>query len=325
MAVYTDITDAELSGFLADFDLGRLRACKGIAEGVENSNFLVDTDRGRYILTIFERRVNAAELPFFIGLMRHLAGNGFPSPVPQADRQGVMLKSLRGKPAAMVSFLPGFSVREPSAAHCREAGAGLAQLHAAASGFSQSRANSLGQDAWAPMFAPHRADAEGLEAGLADLISADLADLKTQWPKSLPSGVIHADLFPDNVFFIEQAFVAAIDFYFACNDQLAYDLAICLNAWCCDEDGAINRDKAVAMIAGYESRRPLSSAEVAAMPVLARGAAMRFFLSRLIDWGSTPAGALVRPKDPMEYARKLAFHRQAAHDPAAYGFAPGRV
>jgi homoserine kinase type II len=325
VAVYTDITDAELSDFLADFDLGRLRACKGIAEGVENSNFLVDTDRGRYILTIYERRVNAAELPFFLGLMRHLAGNGFPSPVPQADRQGVMLKTLRGKPAAMVSFLPGFSVREPGVSHCREAGAGLAQLHAAASGFSLNRKNSLGEDAWASMFAPHRADAEALAPGLGDLIAADLATIHALWPKGLPSGVIHADLFPDNVFFIEQAFVAAIDFYFACNDALAYDLAVCLNSWCCREDGSVDPDRARAMIEGYESRRRLSDAEVAAIPVLSRGAAMRFFLTRLIDWGSTPAGALVRPKDPMEYARKLAFHRKAEGDVGAYGFAPGRI
>ncbi len=319
MAVYTDITDAELSAFLADFDLGRLRACKGIAEGVENSNFLVDTDRGRYILTIYERRVNAQELPFFIELMRHLAANGFPCPIPQADRSGATLKAIRGKPAALVSFLPGFSVRQPTVAHCREAGAGLAQLHIAASGFSMTRPNSLGQASWSALYALHAAEAEALEPGLAALIQSDLAAINAGWPQGLPQGVIHADLFPDNVFFIEHAFVAAIDFYFACNDAFAYDLAICLNAWCHGQDGVLDLQRASAMVEGYQSRRALSPAERNAVPLLARGAAMRFFLTRLIDWGSTPEGALVKPHDPREYVRKLAFHRTAAGDPGAYG------
>jgi homoserine kinase type II len=319
MAVYTDITDAELSAFLADFDLGRLRACKGIAEGVENSNFLVDTDRGRYILTIYERRVKADELPFFLGLMRHLSANGFPCPVPQSDRSGLMLKTIRGKAATLVSFLSGFSVRQPTAAHCREAGAGLAQLHMATSGFELSRFNNLGHTSWAALFAPLGAEAEGFQPGLSELIRQDLAALAQGWPDTLPGGVIHADFFPDNVFFIEKAFVAAFDFYFACNDAFAYDLAICLNAWCHAPDGTLDLERGSAMIAGYESRRPLSSAEKSAMPMLARGAAMRFFLTRLTDWGSTPAGALVKPHDPMEYARKLAFHRTAAGNPAAYG------
>ncbi len=319
MAVYTDITDAELSAFLVEFDLGRLRACKGIAEGVENSNFLVDTDRDRYILTIYERRVNTDDLPFFLGLMRHLAANGFPSPVPQADRKGEMLKSIRGKPAALVSFLPGVSVRQPTVAHCREAGAGLGHLHAAASDFTMTRANSLGQHSWSGLYAPHAPDCENLQSGMAALIEGDLAAVAGHWPTGLPTGVIHADLFPDNVFFIEQTFAAAIDFYFACNDLLAYDLAVCLNSWCHRPDGEISLPHARAMIAGYESRRKLTAAEQAALPVLCRGAAPRFFLTRLIDWGSTPPGALVKPKDPMEYAGKLAFHRRSAGSPEAYG------
>ena len=203
--------------------------------------------------------------------------------------------------------------------NAREAGAGLAQLHAAADGFDLSRRNSLGHDSWARLYAPHAAEAEGLQPGLSSLIESDLSALASQWPQDLPSGVIHADLFPDNVFFIEQTFVAAIDFYFACNDAFAYDLAICLNAWCHDVDGVLDLARATAMVEGYESRRPLSHKEKAALPILARGAAMRFFLTRLIDWGSTPAGALVKPHDPMEYARKLAFHRKAAGDLAAYG------
>jgi homoserine kinase type II len=319
MAVYTPITDSDLAAFLADYDLGRLQACKGIAEGVENSNFLVDTDRARFILTIYERRVAAADLPYFLELMRHLAAKGFPSPLPQTDRAGHMLKTLQGKPAAMVSFLPGGSVSEPTVTHCREMGAGLARMHAASRDFAGTRANSLGQSSWAGLYAPHAAEADALQPGLAALISADLADLQDLWPKGLPAGVIHADLFPDNAFFIEDAFSAVIDFYFACNDIIAYDLAVCLNSWCHDADGSLSLPHARAMIEGYETHRRLSDAEIAALPALARGAALRFFLTRLIDWGSTPAGALVLPKDPMEYAAKLAYHRANAGDPAAYG------
>jgi len=319
MAVYTPITDSDLATFLADYDLGRLRACKGIAEGVENSNFLVDTDRARFILTIYERRVAAADLPYFLELMRHLAAKGFPSPLPQTDRAGRMLKTLQGKPAAMVSFLPGVSVSVPGLTHCREMGAGLARMHEASRDFTPMRRNSLGQSSWAGLYAPHAADAEALQPGLAALIAGDLAAVEHLWPRDLPEGVIHADLFPDNAFFIDDAFSAVIDFYFACNDIIAYDLAVCLNAWCHDADGTLSLPHARAMIDGYELHRRLSDAEVAALPALARGAALRFFLTRLIDWGSTPAGALVRPKDPMEYAAKLAFHRDHALAPAAYG------
>jgi homoserine kinase type II len=311
MAVYTDITDDELAELLADFDLGQAVSFKGIAEGVSNSNFLLETDLGRYILTVYENRVNEAELPYFLGLMRWLAQHGYPCATPMADRDGEALKRVRGKPCAIVSFLPGMSVRKPSVAHCREAGEGLARLHLAAQGFSMNRANDLGQPAWAPMFEGLAADAEGLKPGLAAVIEADLAHFASAWPAGLPQGVIHADYFPDNVFFSGGRFAGAIDFYFACNDALAYDIAVALNAWCFEADGSFNITAARAMVAGYEAHRPLSPAERAALPILAHGAAMRFFLTRLDDWHSTPPGALVRPKDPLEYERKLAVHRSA--------------
>ncbi len=309
MAVYTDITDAELDAFLQGYDLGAALSFKGIAEGVENSNFLLETERGRFILTVYERRVREAELPFFIGLMQHLAARGFPCPTPIADKAGRALQTLRGKPAALVSFLSGVSVRRPSAAQCREAGAGLARLHLAADGFDGRRANDLGQPSWVALFSDQRPAAERLRAGLAQQIDGDLAMLALSWPRDLPTGVIHADLFPDNVFFAGGKFAAAIDFYFACEDALAYDLAVCLNAWCFEADGAFNFTAARALVAGYEGLRPLSPAERAGLPILAHGAAMRFFLTRLIDWGRADEGALVRPKDPMDYERKLAFHR----------------
>ena len=311
MAVYTDITDAELDAFLADFDLGQPLVFKGIAEGIQNSNFLLETTVGRYILTIYERGVQAEELPYFLNLLRWLAEHGFPSATPVADRSGALLSSLRGKPAAIVGFLPGLSVRRPTIAHCREAGEGLAWLHQAGRDYPGRRANVLGQPAWAGLFAPLKAEAEGFKPGLAATIDSDLAALERAWPRDLPGGVIHADLFPDNVFFRQGQFAAAIDFYFACDDLYAYDLAICLNAWCFEADGAFNVTAGRAMVAGYQKRRPLSPAEREALPVLAWGAAMRFFLSRLADWGMASEAALLRPKDPMEYERKLAVHRAA--------------
>jgi homoserine kinase type II len=309
MAVYTDITDAELQALLADFDLGQPLSFKGIAEGIENSNFLLETETGRYFLTVYEKRVRPEELPYFLGLMRWLAEHGFPCATPIADRNGEILKTVRGKPCAMVSYLSGLSVRRPTVAHCREAGESLAWLHAAQDGFPMTRANDLGQAAWGPMFAGLHEAAEGLKPGLAKTITDDLERLEARWPKGLPQGVIHADYFPDNVFFQGGKFAAAFDFYFACNDALAYDIAVALNAWCFEADGSFNITAARALVGGYESRRPLSDAERAALPVLAHGAAMRFFLTRLHDWGATPAGALVKPKDPLEYERKLAVHR----------------
>ena len=309
MAVYTDITDAELEAFLSGFDIGAPLAFKGIAEGVENSNFLLDTDTGRFILTVYERRVRPDDLPYFLGLMYWLAEHGFPSATPIPDRQGRLLSSIRGKPAAIASFMQGLAVRRPTIAHCREAGAGLAWLHEASEGYPGHRVNDLGQPFWRPLFAPLRAQADALKPGLAAVIDADLDALDRLWPTGLPSGVAHADFFPDNVFFRDGAFAAAIDFYFACDDLHAYDLAVCLNAWCFEPDGSFNVTAARALVSGYESRRPLSDAEKAALPVLAWGSAMRFFLTRLNDWTSTPPGALVRPKDPLEYERKLAVHR----------------
>jgi homoserine kinase type II len=310
MAVYTDITDGDLETFLAAFDLGTPLALKGIAEGIENSNFLLETEAGRYILTIYERRVREQDLPYFIALMQWLAGRGFPCPTPQADRAGRLLHRLRGKPAALVSFLSGVSVNHPTVEHCKEAGEGLARLHLAGQGFPGRRANALGHDAWRPLFIGHENEAEALKTGLAAAVSADLDALEHAWPADLPQGVIHADMFPDNVFFLHGRFAAVIDFYFACNDALAYDLAVCLNSWCFDETGALRPAHARALLVGYEALRPLSSDERRSLPILTRGAALRFFLTRLIDWGSTPAGALVKPKNPLEYEAKLACLRR---------------
>ncbi|HVZ99196.1 MAG TPA: homoserine kinase [Caulobacterales bacterium] len=311
MAVYTDLTDEERDAVMAAYDLGALSAFKGIAEGVSNSNFFMETERGRFILTIFEFRFVEAELPFFMDVMARLAERGFPAPQPLPTREGALLTRVRGKPAAIVTFLSGVSPKRPNVAQCRNIGAALARMHRALEGFVQTRANALGPEGWSPLITPHLSLAETLRPGLAASVQADLSDVRARWPRDLPTGVIHADLFPDNALFVDDRIGGVIDFYFSCTDALAYDLAVCLNAWCFEDRGEYNITKGRALFGGYESVRALSSGERQALPLLARGAALRFFATRLADWSETPPGALVRPKDPLEYADKLDFHRKA--------------
>lgn len=318
MAVYTEVTDEDLDAFLAAYDLGAVLSLKGIAEGVENSNYLLRTEKGTFILTLYEKRVKEADLPFFLNLMEHLAARGLNCPQPVKARDGAALGRMAGRPAAMVTFLEGMSVRRPTAQHCAEVGAGLARLHLAGADFSMRRANSLSLNGWAPLFEGARARANEITPDLERLIADELAHLARIWPQALPQGVIHADLFPDNVFFLDKHLSGLIDFYFACTDALAYDAAICLNAWCFEPDASFNVTKGQAFLAGYQSVRPLTSDEVAALPVLARGSAMRFLLTRLVDWLNVPVGALVRPKDPMEYVKKLRFHQHVT-SAADYG------
>ncbi|MGO8740621.1 homoserine kinase [Rhodoblastus sp.] len=309
MAVYTDVTDEELFAFVGAYDLGAVLSFKGIAEGVENSNFLLHCEAGHFILTLYEKRVNPDDLPFFIGLMEHLAAKKLSCPLPVKRRDGLSLGMLAGRPAAIVTFLDGVSIRKPDARHCGETGRALAQMHLAGADFAIRRANGLSLAHWPELFEASRARADEISPGLAKEIAIELDFLQRHWPGDLPQGVIHADLFPDNVFFIGQKLSGLIDFYFACNDFLAYDLAICLNAWCFEPDGAFNATKGRALLQGYQSLRPLDEAERRALPVLARGAAMRFLLTRLYDWLNVPPGALVKPKNPLEYLDKLRFHR----------------
>lgn len=313
MAVYTTVSDAALAALLADYDLGDAIAFKGIAEGVENSNYYLETTTGRFILTLFEKRADPADLPYFIALKQHLAASGFSCPLPVSAKDGQALRTLEGRPAVIVTFLTGLSPKRPNAKQCRAMGAGLAELHAAAADFDGHRANALGPESWPKLWQGREQAADALQAGLSNLIAGDLSAITdANIPAlSLPTGTIHADLFPDNAFFLGDAFSGAIDFYFACSGPLAYDLAICLNAWAFEADGAFNFSKGANLIAGYKSVRPLEPAELEALPILARGAAIRFFLTRLIDWSDTPADALVKPHDPMDYAKRLVFHRSA--------------
>jgi homoserine kinase type II len=309
MAVYTDINADELAAFLDRYDIGELLSYKGIAEGVENSNFLVHTERGNFILTLYEKRVAANDLPFFLALMEHLARRGLNCPLPVHHRNGEVLGTLAGRPAAMITFLDGLWIRRPGTRHCAAVGAALAKLHLAGADFPMQRANALSVEGWRRLVAQADGRADSVQQGLAKTIADEFAHLEKAWPRSLPQGVIHADLFPDNVFFLGDELSGLIDFYFACTDMLAYDLAVCLNAWCFEADHSYNVTKGRAMLQAYAQVRALSDAEREALPLLARGAALRFLLTRLVDWLAVPEGALVKPKDPLEYFRKLRFHQ----------------
>lgn len=318
MAVYTEVPDDELAAFVARYDIGDLLAVKGIAEGVSNSNFLLHTTRAFYILTLYEERTEEQDLPFFISLMEHLATRGLTCPQPVRMRDGVTVSRLAGRPAAIVTFLDGLSIRRPNALHCAEVGRGLALLHKAGADFPMQRANNLSVDDWRPLAEQAGGRADTISPGLTGRVMAEIAAHEQAWPRELPRGIIHADLFPNNVFFIKDRLSGLIDFYFACTDAFAYDLAICLNSWCFEADSSFNLTKGQALLAGYESVRPLEPDEVAALPMLCRGSALRFLLTRMVDLLNVPPGALVKPLDPLEYDRKLVFHQRVA-DARDYG------
>lgn len=317
MAVYTIVSDEELNSFLDQYDVGEALSFKGIAEGVENSNYLLRTTDASFILTLYEKRVEEEDLPFFLGLMVHLASRGLTCPLPIAGKDGKLYRQLNGRPAALISFLNGVSVARPGVDHCRQLGGALAEFHIAAIGFEMERPNQLGQKDWSILFEKCRSRADEVETGLANLIDSELRKLDAIWPSHLPRGIIHADLFPDNVFFLGTNFSGVIDLYFACEDMLAYDVAICINAWCFDAD-VLNKSKARAVISGYSKVRPFSELELDGLPLLCRGAALRFLLTRLHDWLFHPDGALVEPKDPREFLKKLEFHASVGR-PSDYG------
>lgn len=318
MAVYTEVTDEALAAFLREYAIGEAIAFRGIAEGVENSNYSLRTTTGDFILTLYEKRVDPVDLPWFLGLMEHLARRGISCPLPVQGCDGGALRELAGRKAAITTFLPGVWPRRVRAEHCGPVGAALAGLHRAGADFLPMRANALGPAGWAPLLENCRSSGGDVQPGLIAELDGALTEILARWPRDLPVGHIHADLFPDNVFFLNNAVSGLIDFYFAATDILAYDVAICLNAWCFEPDGAFNATKARALLRAYDTVRPLSDAERAALPVLCQGAAIRFLLTRLYDWVNTPPGALVTRKDPLEYFRRLRFHR-GAKNWQAYG------
>jgi homoserine kinase type II len=318
MAVYTEVTDEALAEFLSDYDIGTVIAFRGIAEGVENSNFSLRTTAGDFILTLYEKRVDPHDLPWFLGLMEHLANRGLVCPQPVHGRDGAALRHLCGRHAAISTFLPGVWPRRVRQAHCGPVGAALAKLHLAGADYTPRRQNALGPQSWTLLLDRCRSRADEIQAGLVRQLDQPLGDILAAWPVNLPVGHIHADLFPDNVFFLNNEVSGVIDFYFAATDLLAYDVAVCLNAWCFEADFSFNVTKSKALLAAYHAVRPMSAAEQDALPVLCQGAAIRFLLTRLFDWLNTPTGALVTRKDPLEYLRRLRFHSFATSG-HAYG------
>lgn len=324
MAVYTQLGAEVLARLIAEFDVGELVSAKGIAEGVSNSNWMIETtgkDGGRhgggarFILTMYEFRIDIAELPFFLSLLDYLAERGCPVPRTIHDRQGQLYRKLDDKAVALIEFLPGVSVSEPTPAQARAVGAALAQMHLAAAGFAGRRENGMGLAEWQRLLDEcGHVGLQSIDPDLAALVERELPLLAANWPADLPRGVIHADLFPDNVLMLGDKVTGMIDFYFACTDLLAYDVAVTHAAWCFNGSG---RDYSpaisAALLGGYESVRPLSDAERAALPLLARGAALRFTMSRAFDWLNTPADALVVRKDPLAFARRIAFYADPAN------------
>ena len=310
MAVYTVVSAEAMAAFLHDYNVGTLRSLKGIAEGVENSNYLVETTQGRFILTLYEKRVDRADLPFFMRLLDHLAARGLPVPRAIRDRNGDQIKELEGRAACLIEFLDGVSVTRPNAAQAQATGAALAAMHKAVRDFGDIRANSMDKASWHELAKNCGAHLADIDPGLPALIDSERAYLDENWPQNLPQSVIHADLFPDNVLMIGDEVRGLIDFYFSCTDITAYDLAVTHASWCFDSDGGnFDSDVSRALIAGYRDSLAQSAAEITAMPILARGAALRFTLTRAYDWINTPADAMVTRKEPMAFARRLNFYR----------------
>lgn len=314
MAVYTQVSREDLAAFLAAYDLGALRRHQGVEQGVENTNYTVETDRGRFILTLFEKRTAETDLPFFASAMAHVAAHGVPAPSPVADRAGRVFGRLSGRPAALFTFLDGCQRMAPKIADCREMGALNARLHLAAEGFRPVRANALSLSGWRLLADKCRQRADEAAPGLGALIDEELAFLSARWPAAPPAGLIHADLFPDNVFFHDDRVSGVIDFYFTCTDLFVYDLALTLNAWAA-AGTLFEMEKARALLAGYQAVRPLSAAEMQALPVCLRGASLRILLTRLHDFLHRVEGAMVTVKDPLEYRDLLLFHRAAGAAP----------
>lgn len=317
MAVYTHVDDRTLSAFLSHYDLGQATSFKGIAEGVENSNYFLETEKARLVLTLYEKRTNPDDLPYFLDLMEHLARAGVPSPLPVRDNAGKALQTLNGKPACIISFLNGVSVDDADEDHCAAVGTLLADMHNALQNFNASRKNELSISGWQNLHALIDDGSDSIEAGLSKIINDEMQFLKEHWPSGLPTGTIHADLFPDNVLFTGHTITGVIDFYFGCTDMLAYDLAVCINAWCFSETLQFVPERAKRLTEMYDVSRNMTGGEVAALPILCRGAAMRFLLTRLYDWLNPVEGAVVKPKNPLEYLTRLKFH-QNVKDTAAY-------
>lgn len=313
MAVYTHLGAQRLAGLIAHYDVGQLISAKGIAEGVSNSNWLIETTRDRFILTMYERRIETQDLPFFLGLLDHLSARDCPVPRTIHDRHGAAWRTIEGKAVALIEFLPGVSLDHPDAAQARSVGQALAMMHLASADFAQSRTNDLRPADWRKLFETCGREAlADIDWRLPGIVADHLPELEANWPEQLPRSIIHSDLFPDNVLMRGDRVTGLIDFYFACEEITAYDLAVTHAAWCFDRTGRqVDTGISSALIQGYESVRPLRNDERAALPALCRGACLRFMATRAFDWIDTPADALVTRKDPMDFARRLEYYAEA--------------
>ena len=320
MAVYTNIVEKDLINLIKKYDIGTLLSYTGILSGVENTNFLLNTTQGTYILTLYEKRININYLPFYINLMQYLNTKGLPCPRPIDDQNHHFIHTICNKSSLITSFLKGESPLYIDVSHCQKIGELLAYMHIATEKFSMSLPNTLGINKWRTIFHQCQEHIDQIKPGLTTIINDELNFLQENWPYELLKGVIHADLFPDNVFFLEKEkkISGLIDFYFSCNDLLAYDVAICMNAWCFEENNIFNEKKSKILLSAYNSIRNFSHKERITLPILSRGACLRFLLTRLYDFIYTPKNSLVIPKNPYEYIEKLHFHQNVS-DTSVYG------
>ena len=311
MAVYTKLSETELKDFFSKYNLGKLLNHEGIKEGIENTNYLTETEKGKFILTVYEKRVEEKDLPFFISLMRNLYDKNFPSPEPIINRNGNYISEILKKKASVVSFIEGNTKKNLSPNECYQVGNYAAKLHKITKNLNSKRENKLSVNSWREIYNKVKKDCSKIHPNLSNIIEKNLNEIETDWPKNIPSGIIHADLFPDNIFFNKNKLSGIIDFYFSCNDYYAFEIAICLNALCFEgknENLSFNVTKAKKFIDGYSSVRVLTDDEKKSLKVLCKGAAIRFLLTRVFDYLNLIEGAIVKIKDPLEYLKRLEFH-----------------
>tara|TARA_Y100000590_G_scaffold258781_1_gene290434 strand:- start:3500 stop:4468 length:969 start_codon:yes stop_codon:yes gene_type:complete len=311
VAVYTKLSEKNLKEFLKKYDKGQLLNYKGIQEGIENTNYYIETEKGKFILTVYEKRVDEKDLPFFMSVMKNLYDSKFPSPQPIINKNGNYITEILNKKAAMVSFLEGKAKKILSPDDCKKVGIHTAKLHLITKNLISKRQNKLSVNSWKKIYSKIKNDCSKIHPNLSKIVEKNLNEMESKWPKDIPSGIIHADLFSDNIFFKNNELTGIIDFYFSCNDYYAFEIAICLNALCFEgikENLSFNVTKAKKFIDGYSAVRQLKDKEKKCLKILCQGAAMRFLLTRVFDYLNLTKGALVKIKDPVEYLKRLEFH-----------------
>lgn len=314
MAVYTNISLIELNEFLDLYSIGKADDLVGIKSGIENTNYLVKINNQKYILTVFEKRTHQDDLPFFFNLMNHLNDSGIKCPQAIKTKDDEYYKLLKGKPASLTSFVDGKILNRIEPNHCSELGKSMALLHNASSVLNMSRNNQMGFENFGVLIKKLEENMAESDDVPIELIKNEYHFLNQNISFNLPSGIIHADLFPDNVFFANNSLSGIIDFYFSCNDYYAYEIAICINAWCFEEkSNEFNISKAKKLLSSYNGVRELTISEIDSLPLLCRAAALRFLLTRLIDFYQETSSSLLVKKDPTEYLKKLKFHQSISH------------